>query len=363
MNEVTSGARREVSDLTTQFERILVTGGSGFVGRYLLEALAREYPSARRLTLVSSRETSVNPDWLPFAFDLLSSEEVDAAIREIRPDLVVHLAAQSSAARSFVAAEETWRVNFIGSFNLGSALARYATDAAVVFASTADVYGTSLSEGEAYEDMVPRPISPYARSKAAAEMMLADLLSQAARLIVVRPVSHIGPGQDKRFALASFAAQIVEIENGRAEPRVLVGDLSVQRDILDVRDVVDAYLRLIAIAPDLPARNVFNVASGSTRTLESLVETMRSLSRRAFEIVVDPARMRPKDVSVAHCRATKLCEVTRWSPHYTIERTVADMLDYWRVTAPNVGAVKPTLEDSSTSDSANSDTIEPEIPI
>jgi len=318
---------------TARFERILVTGGSGFVGRYMLDALARDYPSARRVALARAGEAAPGSGWSPAAFDLLNPAEVDAAIRETRPDLVVHLAAQSSAARSFVAAEETWRVNFIGSFNLASALARHAAETVLVFASTADVYGASLSEGAAHEDMAPRPLNAYARSKAAAETMLADVLPQSARLVVARPFSHIGPGQDKRFALASFAAQIVEIESGRAEPRLSVGDLSVQRDFLDVRDVVDAYSRLIAVAPGLPSRNVFDVASGTTRSLASIVEKMRALARREFDIAVDPARMRPADIPIARCAAARLRETTGWSPRRTIEETLVDLLDYWRASA------------------------------
>ncbi|MBG0810635.1 GDP-mannose 4,6-dehydratase [Methylosinus sp. H3A] len=321
------------SNSSARFERILVTGGSGFVGRYMLEALARAYPSAQRMSLARAGEADPNSGWSPVSFDLLDPADVAATIAESRPDLVVHLAAQSSAARSFVAAEETWRVNFVGSFNLASALARHAAEAVVIFASTADVYGTSLGEGAAHENMVPRPLNAYARSKVAAETMFADLLPQTARLVVARPFSHIGPGQDKRFAVSSFAAQIVEIEQGRAEPRLSVGDLSVQRDFLDVRDVIDAYLRLIAVAPDLPARNVFDIASGETRSLASLVDRMRALSRRDFEIVVDPERLRPADIPIARCAAAKLRAATGWSPRRTIDETLVDLLDYWRASA------------------------------
>ncbi|HEY8064602.1 MAG TPA: GDP-mannose 4,6-dehydratase [Methylosinus sp.] len=315
-----------------RFERILVTGGSGFVGRHLLEGLARAYPDAQRMSLARAGEAPA-PGWIPKAFDLLDPATVEATIAEARPDLVIHLAAQSSAAKSFTAAEETWRVNFIGSCNLAAALARHAAEAVVMFASTADVYGSSLGEGAAQETMIPRPLNAYARSKLAAEAMLADVLPQTARLIVARPFSHIGPGQDKRFAVASFAAQIVEIENGHAEPRLSVGDLSVQRDFSDVRDVIDAYLRLIAIARDLPARNVFDIASGETRSLASLVERMRTLARRDFEIVVDPQRLRPADIPFAHCAAAKLRAATGWRPQRTIDETLVTLLDYWRAVA------------------------------
>ncbi|WP_018264354.1 NAD-dependent epimerase/dehydratase family protein [Methylosinus sp. LW4] len=321
------------SSSTARYERILVTGGSGFVGRHLLEALAGAYPEAQRLSLARPGEPAPERRWTPIAFDLLDPKSVDAAIAQAQPDLVVHLAAQASAAQSFLAAEETWRVNFDGAFNLASALARHAPAAVLLFASTADVYGASLIDGPAHEEMVPRPLSVYARSKLAAEAMLADVLPKTARLIVARPFSHIGPGQDKRFAVSSFAAQIVEIESGRAEPRLSVGDLSVQRDFLDVRDVIDAYLRLVAVAPGLPDRNVFDIASGETRPLVSLVEKMRALARRDFEIVVDPARLRPADIPIARCDAAKLRAATGWSPRRAIDETLVDLLDYCRAAA------------------------------
>ena len=141
----------------------------------------------------------------------------------------------------------TWRVNFHGSFALGAAVARHCPSAAFLFASTAAAYGASFRDGVLNEDAPLRPVDVYSRSKVAAESALADLLAPKGRLIVARPVNHSGPGQRNRnFALASFAAQIAAIEAGRAEPRLKVGDLSKARDFLDVRDVIDAYMRLIA---------------------------------------------------------------------------------------------------------------------
>lgn len=312
------------------YARILLTGGTGFVGPYLLDALARAYPAAERRVLIRPGEINRNPAWTPVTADLSSEADVERTVREIRPDLVLHLAAQASAAQSIVAAEATWRVNFHGSFNLAVALARHAPTAAVLFVSSADVYGARLRDGAATEDTPTSPLTAYGRSKLAAEGMFADVLAPTSRLIVARPFNHIGPGQDQRFALPSFAAQIAAIERGRHAPRVDVGDLSVRRDFLDVRDVVDAYLRLVAAAPRLAPRSVFNIASGESHSLASLLEAMRGHATRHFDIVVDAERLRPSDVPISVGDASRLREATGWRARHSIDETLKALLDHWR---------------------------------
>jgi GDP-4-dehydro-6-deoxy-D-mannose reductase len=327
------------------YQSILLTGGAGFVGRYLREALARAYPSARRIVMLRPGEASgtISRDarWAAETADLVSAEEVERLVGATRPDLVVHLAAQASAAQSIRAAEETWRVNFGGSLHLASALARHAPEAAVLFVSSAEVYGGRLADGPATEDTSPCPLNAYARSKIAAEGMFADVLPQTARLVVARPFNHVGPGQDSRFALPSFASQIAGIESGRLTPRLQVGDLSVARDFLDVRDVVDAYVGLVAAAPGLPPRSIFNIASGAPQTLASLLEAMRGHARRQFDIVVDEARLRPSETPVAAGDASRLRAATGWRPARAIDETLVDLLEHWRARESDAQEAQP----------------------
>lgn len=312
------------------FERILVTGGAGFVGGHLCAALAKTYPQATRALLLRPGERGGHEAFSAAVADLVDEAAIDALIARLNPDLVIHLAGQSSIGQALHAAELTWRVNFHGSFALGAAIARHCPTAAFLFASTAAAYGASFRDGVLNEDAPLRPVDVYSRSKLAAESALADLLASKGRLIVARPVNHSGPGQRNRnFALASFAAQIAAIESGRAEPRLKVGDLSKARDFLDVRDVIDAYMRLIETARDLPRPvSTFNIASGKAHRMEALLERLRAKSRAQFAIEVDPSLLRPEsDIASVACDARRLTDATGWRPRHDLDDMLQALLD------------------------------------
>ena len=307
---------------------ILLTGGGGFVGGYLAPMLAQAAPEARKVVL--SREPADLPGWELAECDIADAVAVETIVDGTRPDLVVHLAAQSSVGASHDAGEATWHVNFGGSLVLAAACARAAPEATVLFSSSAEVYGASFRDGPVDEDAPVRPQNAYARSKAAAELMFEDVLSPRNTLIVTRAFNHTGPGQSEQFALPSFAMQIARIEAGLQPPRMQVGNLDVERDFLDVRDVCEAYLDLIAAAPQLGQRSVFNIASGSGRSIHSLLEDFRGLSAVAFSVDLDPARLRPSDIPSALGHSDRLKAATGWRPSRTIETMLSDLLDHAR---------------------------------
>ncbi len=312
------------------YHRILFTGATGFVGRYLAPAIAEEFPLAKRLILRRHGDLATREGWNTVDVDMLDSAAVDVAIADFRPDLVLHFAAQASVGSSAGEAEFTWKVNFDGSLTLGAACARHVPDATLLFASSAEVYGWSFLDGPAREDTALKPASVYGRSKAAAEAMLADVLAPQARLIVTRAFNHTGPFQDERFVLPAFAAQIAAIEAGRKDPRLQVGNLEAARDFLDVRDVCAAYLSLLRTAPELPLRGAFNIGSGHARKIRAIVEQLSGLSRRQFEIAVDPARLRASDIPIAAGASDRLFAATGWQPKIPFDDMLLALLNYWR---------------------------------
>jgi GDP-4-dehydro-6-deoxy-D-mannose reductase len=177
------------------------------------------------------------------------------------------------------------------------------------------------------------PLSPrgvYARSKAAAEAIFEDVLPAEARLVTVRPLNHTGTGQDERFALPSFAAQIARIEAGLVPPKLHVGNLDVERDFLDVRDVINAYLLILAGAEALPRRAVINVASGQPRRIGDLLDLMVSASARPFDVEIDPARLRSTEIPRIVGDAAALRRHFGWIPKHSLDELVMELLTYWR---------------------------------
>ena len=307
------------------FRSVLVTGGAGFVGRWLTAALRPHLPDGAEMT-VTQHAAPGSPALGVIACDLRDADAVRAAITQCRPDLVVHLAAQASVGQSLAAAAQTWAVNVAGTLNLAQAVAEFAPGATLLFASSVDVYGSAFNQGVVVEDTPPAPLSAYGRTKRAAEDLLADVLGPDNRLIVARPTNHSGPGQDARFVLPSFADQIAAIEAGRTPPVIHVGALEAKRDFLDVRDVVDAYLHLLrAESPSL--REVYNIASGRSVAIGHLLDLLLANARVDVTVTPDPARMRPSEVPVADIDATRLRETTGWHPTRDLETMVRDVLE------------------------------------
>ncbi|HPG03065.1 MAG: GDP-mannose 4,6-dehydratase [Rhodoblastus sp.] len=315
--------------MSVRYKRILLTGGTGFVGGYLAPAIAAAWPGAERVLLRRPGETVLRDGWRPLDAEVTDSAAIGRIVADLKPDLVLHLAAQAAIGATAEMAEATWRVNFGGTLELAHACQRACPDTTFFFVSSSEVYGWSFRDGVANEDTWLRPMNAYARAKAAAESMLPDVLPQA-RLIIARPFNHTGPGQDVRFVLPSLAQQIADVEAGRRPPRLELGNLEASRDFLDVRDVCAAYIAMLQSPAGPAERSVFNVASGGSWKIADLVEKFRAHARTPFEVTVDPKRLRPSDVPMAVGSAQRLQEATGWKPTIGIDAIVESLLAHWR---------------------------------
>lgn len=308
---------------------LLLTGGTGFMGRRLAPLLAKAYPAMRRVSLDRSGHGYL-PGWERLNIDIVDAVAFEAAIAALRPTIVVHLAAQSSVGQVAAAAEATWRVNMVATLTLATALARHAPDMTLLFSSTAEVYGASFRNGPAHEETPPLPGNSYALSKLAAESILRDILPQTARLIVARAFNHSGPGQDERFVLPSWAAQIARAEAGLGPAEIKVGNLAAARDFSHVDDVAATYTGLLAAAPRLPRHTTVNVGSGKATSLKTLLDGLIARASRPLTVSVDPARMRPSDIPVAVGDMSRLESLLSSRPQSDVGRILDDVLAHAR---------------------------------
>jgi GDP-4-dehydro-6-deoxy-D-mannose reductase len=306
------------------YTSVLVTGAEGFVGGWLTPVLRAALPAEARLVALARKPAAGSTAFVQA--DLLDREAIAQAVVQAGPDLIVHLAAQASVAQGATGAADTWAVNTTGTLNLARACASAGFTGTFLFVSSAEVYGRSFNDGIVTEGTPLAPQSAYARSKAAAEALLDDVLPLDAQILVVRPANHSGPHQDTRFVLPSFASQIAAIEQG-AEPVLRVGNLDAERDFLDVRDVADAYVALLRAAPALSRRETFNIASGAPVSIGSLLQALLALTPAAIRIEQDPARMRPSEIAATRIDAGYLRSVARWHPCRSLDDMLLDLLD------------------------------------
>jgi len=301
---------------------VLVTGAGGFVGPHLARALVQ------RGAVVHGAGLGEPPSGTPLAgwtsLDLADRDALAATIGAIAPDAIVHLAGQSSAARSFEEPEETFRANVVGTWNLLDAVRASAPRARVVAVSTSEIYGPQEPGTRVREAAAFRPVSPYGLSKAAADQ-LAAAQADAYGLDVVRarPFGHIGPGQTPRFVIPAWAKQIADIEAGRAEPVLRVGNLDVTRDLTDVRDVVEGYCALLERGIRGAA---YNLCRGEGVKLTDVAATMVAMASVPVRIEVDPSRLRPADLPYLVGDPTRMTRECGWSATRPLADSLADVL-------------------------------------
>lgn len=313
-------------------KKALITGVTGFVGSHMAELLLKEevevYGIQRWRSKTENIESIQDKIQIEEA-DLLDAHSLYTVIDKIKPDYIFHLAAQSFVQSSWASPTQTLEVNIIGSAHLFEAVRKTGLPIPIQIACSSEEYGKVLPNEVPIKETNPlRPLSPYAVSKLAMDYLGYQYFeSYGMNIIRTRGFNHTGPRRGEVFAESSFAKQIAEIEKGKREPVVHVGNLEAQRDYTDVRDMVRAYY--LAVQKCDPGE-AYNIATGSAWKISKVLDLLLSFAKVKVEIRPDPSRMRPSDVEILIGDNTKFVQKTGWKPEIPFEKTMEDLLNYWR---------------------------------
>ena len=310
--------------------RVLVIGAAGFVGGHLLDLL-KSLPEIEihATKLENEKIESKLPAEKVINLDILDKEKVESTLGILCPDYIIHLAAQSSVSFSWKEPALTYNINVIGAINLLEAARKLNSNARLLFIGSAEEYGNvECEELPINESRNIVPGNPYAVSKASQEMAVL-LYKEAYKIdvILVRAFNHIGPGQNATFALPGFAKQIAEIEKGIQKPVILTGNLEAKRDFTDVRDIVRGYWGLLQKGK---SGEIYNIGSGRSYSIGSLLNKMITMSHTAIEVRTDPNKLRPLDIPELRADISKIKSHIDWQPQLDMDVTLSDMLNYWR---------------------------------
>jgi GDP-4-dehydro-6-deoxy-D-mannose reductase len=304
---------------------VLVTGADGFVGRHLVRRLLRDEHQVGAACRPGGPVVAWPRGVTPIELELTDEGSIARAL-EFGAGAVVHLAAVASNREAREDPGNAWLVNAAGTARLAEALGRRrdrGEDPVFLLVSTGEVYGTGPARPRVETDLL-EPVSPYAASKVGAEVAGLEIWRRTGlRTVIARPFTHTGPGQQPGFVLPGFVERL-RAARARGGGAVATGNLEPVRDLLDVRDVVEAYLALLRAGEPGEA---YNVSRGEGRSLAELFRILAGLIGVEAEPRPDPAYVRSRDIAHLVGDSTKLRRATGWAPALSLETTLRGLVD------------------------------------
>lgn len=317
--------------------KILITGITGFVGSHLAEYCltnpnVKLYGTFLPKNFKKEIKTlkHVKNKIIFFPCDLTKKEQVKKVLLKIKPDKIFHLAGQSHVSFSWESPEKTLINNITSDLNLFETVKNLKLNPVIVIAGSSEEYGLVLkNELPIKESNELRPLSPYAVSKIAQEKLAFQYYkSYGLKIVLTRFFNTEGPRRGENFVASTFAKQITQIEKGKQKPIIYVGNLDTKRDFIDVRDAVKAYW---LASEKCKFGEPYNVCSGKARSIESVLNILLKLSKvKNIKIKQDLKRIRPSDIPVMLGSNAKFKKQTGWKPLIPFEKTMEDLLQYWR---------------------------------
>jgi len=297
--------------------KFLVTGARGFVAPHLIDYLKKKgheaYESCSNLAIQEATS-------LPFTVNDF--------------DGVFHLAGKTHPPTSFDCPAEYFAVNTCGTINLMSEIINRRSPCVFMQCSTPEVYGIMQEGVDIMETTKVNPMNPYGVSKAACDLYVSERArNKKIRAFITRASSHTGPGRPSRYSISSDAFQIAKILKGKQEKIIKVGNLNSMRSVLDVRDVVRAYYMLMLLHIEGKGNNgeIYNISYGEPQKMAYYLAVMLKMYELNVAIQVDRSLLRPIDIPYQNLNSIKMREATGWVPEMSIERTLMDLVEYWKV--------------------------------
>ena len=314
-------------------KRALIIGAAGFVGNYLIDHMLDEgiwSVSVTKMAFEKIEKQGVDI----YDLDIMDCNAISALLEKVHPEYIFHLAAQSSVAVSWKKPDLTVDVNIKGSIHVLDAIRKLDYKPRVLLIGSGEEYGKVRPEDiPIKEDVLPHPGNLYAATKNC-QNSIGKIFADAFEMDIMstRSFNHIGPNQAPIFVVSDFCKQVAEMEKGIREgtvkdPVIHVGNLTAKRDFTDVRDVVRAYCMLMENGK---AGETYNVGTGHAVSIQSILDSILSLSSAEIRVEVDPSRLRPVDVPIIEPDIGKLKKATGWNPEISLQRTLRETLDFWR---------------------------------
>ncbi|MBQ6012080.1 MAG: GDP-mannose 4,6-dehydratase [Alphaproteobacteria bacterium] len=306
-------------------KKYLVTGINGFVGKHFVDFVRAIEPGSDIMGLVLSVVSKLK-DIKYKSLNLCDEENVYNIVAEYKPDYIVHLAAVSSVAKSWEDPRGCFLNNNAAFLNLADAIRKTGFNTRILSVGSSEEYG--IYDKPMNENFVLHPKSPYSVARLSQEYLSKLYVDRfGLDIVMTRSFNHIGPGQSTQFVVASFISQLVNIADKKSENKMMVGNIDVARDFTDVRDVVDAYHKILTKAPN---RQVYNVCSGVATKLRDIIDITAKKLNVVPNIVVDKSRLRSNEIMSVVGDNTKIKLELGWKPKYTLEQTISDIISNQR---------------------------------
>ena len=308
-------------------ETILLTGGTGFVGRQLADRLRSRFPDSRIVAAAPAVSDGLTAEFAPF--DLLDAASIYTLVADVRPSALVHLAGLTHVQEAQGSGEIVWRANALGAFHLAEAVLKTAPECKLLYVSSGEVYGVSgNTHAQLTEDAPLQPANSYAVTKCAAELAFQEAALRGLRVVRARPFNHTGPTQEPRFVVPRIVSQVAKIAKGEQEPVLRLGALDRARDFLHVHDVCDAYGEILQEFDRFAGAEALNIASGEARTIQSVVDDILDLAGITCEVVSEPSALRAYDVLRLCGDASRLRVTLGWTPQIAWRDLLKEMFAF-----------------------------------